>query len=69
MDDGGLISITVKFNAAPSESGQISVNKKVLKLLMKKFTNLTTVETATKVLNLDNFEKDPGKFYIYLFPK
>lgn len=59
MEDGNLINVTVKFNVAASETGQISVNKKVLKLLMKKFTRLTVFESATKVLDLTNFEKDP----------
>lgn len=62
MEDGNSINITVKFNVAASETGQISVNKKVLKLLMKKFTRLTVFESATKVLDLHSFEKDPGEF-------
>lgn len=69
MEDGNLINVTVKFNIAASETGQISVNKKVLKLLMKKFTKLTTLESATKVLDLENFEKDPGEFENIFFFK
>lgn len=62
MEDGTPVCVTVKFNVAASETGQISVNKKILKLLMKKFTRLTALESATKVLDLQNFEKDPGEF-------